>query len=227
MAQDGTTGAGSVSSAGGGKIARRGLLFVLSSPSGAGKTTLGQRLRRADPSLELSISATTRPRRQSEIDGQDYHFVTADRFERMAERGEFLEHATVFGNRYGTLREPVIEALDRGRDVLFDVDWQGAAQLAANAREDLVLVFILPPSAAALEQRLRTRAQDSDEVIGHRMSRAAEEIAHWAEYDYVIVNDDLGRAYEEVRAILAAERLKRVRQPGLTPFVERLLAELT
>ncbi|MCP5432544.1 MAG: guanylate kinase [Alphaproteobacteria bacterium] len=207
-------------------IERRGLLFVLSSPSGAGKTTLGRRLLEADAALTLSISATTRPRRQSEIEGRDYHFVSLKTFERMAAQGDFLEHAEVFGNRYGTPREPVAEALAQGRDVLFDVDWQGAKQLRANAPEDLVLVFVLPPSAAALENRLRTRAQDSAEVIRDRMSRAAEEVSHWGEYDYVIVNDDLERAYNEVRAILTAERLKRERRKGLSAFVEGLLKDL-
>jgi guanylate kinase len=208
------------------KIARRGLMFVLSSPSGAGKTTLSRLLLRADRKVELSISVTTRPKRRGEIDGRDYHFVDRTRFDEMVATGELLEWAEVFGNRYGTPRRPVVKALQAGRDVLFDIDWQGTQQLREKARTDLVSVFILPPTATELESRLKRRAQDSKAEIGSRMAKASDEMSHWAEYDYVIVNWHRTVAFAEVRAILAAERLKRERQVGLSDFVRRLQAKL-
>jgi guanylate kinase len=208
------------------KIARRGLMLVLSSPSGAGKTTLSRLLLRSDRKIELSISVTTRPKRRGEIDGRDYHFIDCGRFDDMVARGELLEWAEVFGHRYGTPRAPVIKALQVGRDVLFDIDWQGTQQLREKARTDLVSVFILPPTAKELERRLKRRAQDSKPVIGSRMAKAAGEMSHWPEYDYVIVNRDKREAFAELRAILAAERLKRERQVGLSDFVRRLQAKL-
>jgi guanylate kinase len=208
------------------KIARRGLMLVLSSPSGAGKTTLSRLLLRSDRKVELSISVTTRPKRRGEIDGRDYHFIDRGRFDDMVARGELLEWAEVFGHRYGTPRAPVIKALHAGRDVLFDIDWQGTQQLREKARTDLVSVFILPPTAKELERRLKRRAQDSETVIGSRMAKAAGEMSHWPEYDYVIVNRDKREAFAELRAILAAERLKRERQIGLSDFVRRLQAKL-
>jgi guanylate kinase len=208
------------------KIARRGLMLVLSSPSGAGKTTLSRLLLRSDRKIELSISVTTRPKRRGEIDGRDYHFIDCGRFDDMVARGELLEWAEVFGHRYGTPRAPVIKALHAGRDVLFDIDWQGTQQLREKARTDLVSVFILPPTAKELERRLKRRAQDSKPVIGSRMAKAAGEMSHWPEYDYVIVNRDKREAFAELRAILAAERLKRERQVGLSDFVRRLQAKL-
>jgi guanylate kinase len=203
-------------------VARRGLMLVLSSPSGAGKTTLSRRLLEADTNLALSISATTRAKRPNETDGVDYHFVGVPQFERMVHDGEFLEEATVFDHRYGTPRKPVMEALAAGNDVLFDIDWQGTQQLKERVREELVSVFVLPPSHAELERRLKVRAQDSDEVVAKRMAKAADEISHWAEYDYVIVNDDLDVAHARIVAILTAERLKRARQVGLSEFVRAL-----
>ncbi len=200
------------------KIARRGLMLVLSSPSGAGKTTLSRLLLRSDRKVELSISVTT--------DGRDYHFIDRGRFDDMVARGELLEWAEVFGHRYGTPRAPVIKALHAGRDVLFDIDWQGTQQLREKARTDLVSVFILPPTAKELGRRLKRRAQDSKTVIGSRMAKAAGEMSHWPEYDYVIVNHDKREAFAELRAILAAERLKRERQVGLSDFVRRLQAKL-
>jgi guanylate kinase len=208
------------------KITRRGLMFVLSSPSGAGKTTLSRLLLRSDRMVELSISVTTRPKRPGEIDGRDYHFIDRARFDAMVAKGELLECAKVFGNWYGTPRRPVIEALQSGRDVLFDIDWQGTKQLRENERTDLVSVFILPPTATELERRLKRRAQDSKAVIGSRMAKAAHEMSHWREYDYVIVNRDKTAALGELRGILAAERLKRKRQVGLSDFVRRLQAKL-
>jgi guanylate kinase len=207
-------------------VARRGLMLVLSSPSGAGKTTLSRRLLESDPGVELSISVTTRPQRPGEIAGRDYHFVEAKRFTVMRDAGELLEWALVFGHSYATPRAPVEKALARGRDVLFDVDWQGTQQLREKAPGDLVSVFVLPPSIAELEQRLRRRAQDSDSVIRGRMARAAEEMSHWGEYDYVVVNQTIEDAFADVRAILAAERLKRERQTGLSAFVRGLQAQL-
>jgi guanylate kinase len=203
-------------------IERRGLMFVLSSPSGAGKTTLARRLLAAEPDLEMSVSVTTRPMRRGEVDGRDYYFLSKSEFNLMAEAGELLEHAQVFGNFYGTPRGPVATALEKGGDVLFDIDWQGTQQLEQSAHDDLVRVFILPPSLAELERRLRDRAQDSGEVVDGRMARAWDEISHWAEYDYVIVNDDLEKCLAKLRAILAAERLRRTRQKGLAKFVNGL-----
>jgi guanylate kinase len=207
-------------------IARRGLMLVLSSPSGAGKTTLSRLLLRADPKVELSVSVTTRAKRRGEIDGQDYHFIDLARFQMMVKSGELLEWAEVFGHCYGTPRRPVERALRAGRDVLFDIDWQGTQQLREKARDDLVSVFILPPTAKELERRLHTRAQDSHDIIRARMAKAAGEMSHWPEYDYVIVNSDVDLAFAEVRAILAAERLKRERQIGLSTFVRGLQAKL-
>lgn len=201
------------------KITRRGLMLVLSSPSGAGKTSISRRLLELDDELTMSISATTRSMRPGEVDGEDYYFLTPERFSEMRSEGAFLEHATVFDNSYGTPRTPVEDSLELGRDVLFDVDWQGTQQLAANARDDLVSIFVLPPSLKELEKRLRGRAQDSEDVVQKRMSRASSEMSHYAEYDYVIVNRDLDQSVEQVRAVLDAERLRRQRQVGLTEFV--------
>jgi guanylate kinase len=207
-------------------IARRGMMLVLSSPSGAGKTTLSRRLLAKERGIELSISVTTRPKRRGEVDGRHYHFIDAKRFEQLARKGELLEYAEVFGNRYGTPRRPVENALRRGRDVLFDIDWQGTQQLREKMPRDLVSVFVLPPSTRELERRLRTRAQDDKHVIRERMAKAGGEMSHWAEYDYVVINRDLDRAFDEVHAILAAERLKRERQTGLTAFVRGLQMNL-
>jgi guanylate kinase len=206
-------------------VARRGLMLVLSSPSGAGKTTLSKMLL-DDPALDLSISVTTRPPRPGEVDGRDYHFIDRARFDAMIKRGELLEWAEVFGNGYGTPRAPVEATLASGRDVLFDIDWQGTQQLREKGRDDLVSVFVLPPSVPDLEQRLRMRAQDAAEVIRTRMAKAADEMSHWAEYDYVIINRRVADAFADVRAILGAERLKRERQPGLSAFVRSLQAGL-
>ena len=208
------------------KVARRGLMFVLSSPSGAGKTTLTRMLLRADRRVNLSVSVTTRPKRRGEVNGRDYHFIDRSRFDAMVKDGELLEWAEVFGHHYGTPRKPVDDALRAGRDVLFDIDWQGTQQLREKARDDLVSVFILPPTAMELERRLKTRAQDSRAVIVSRMAKAAGEMSHWPEYDYVIVNRDRAEAFAEVKAILAAERLKRERQVGLGDFVRALQAKL-
>jgi guanylate kinase len=208
------------------EVARRGLMFVLSSPSGAGKTTLSRLLLLADRSVELSVSVTTRPKRRGEIDGRDYHFIDPGRFAAMVKSGDLLEWAEVFGHRYGTPRLPVLNALRAGRDVLFDIDWQGTQQLHEKARDDLVSVFILPPSVRELERRLHRRAQDSNDIIRARMAKAAGEMSHWPEYDYVIVNTDKRLAFAEVRAILGAERLKRERQIGLSDFVRSLQAKL-
>jgi guanylate kinase len=207
-------------------IARRGLMLVLSSPSGAGKTTLSRKLLEEDSRVSLSVSVTTRPPRRGEIDGRDYHFISEARFDDMVQDGELLEWARVFDYRYGTPRRPVAETLVTGRDVLFDIDWQGTQQLREKARSDLVSIFVLPPSASELERRLRSRAQDDDKTIRKRMAKAADEMSHWAEYDYVVINTEIGRAFTEARAILYAERLKRERQPGLSDFVRRLQAEL-
>jgi guanylate kinase len=207
-------------------IARRGLMLVLSSPSGAGKTTLSRLLLKADRGVELSVSVTTRPKRRGEVDGRDYHFIDSSRFDAMVKTGELLEWAEVFNHCYGTPRRPVEKALRAGRDVLFDIDWQGTQQLREKARDDLVSVFILPPSVKELERRLKSRAQDSKDVIGTRMAKAAGEMSHWPEYDYVVVNRDVDEAFDEVLAILAAERRKRERQIGLTEFVRGLQAKL-
>src|ERR1700749_1332116 len=207
-------------------VERRGLMFVLSSPSGAGKTTLSRLLIERMPGLKMSVSATTRPMRPGEVHGRDYLFVDQARFKEMVHRNELLEWATVFDNSYGTPREPVEAALSAGRDVLFDIDWQGTQQLREKARADVVSVFILPPSAADLEKRLHSRAQDSDEVIRGRMSRASHEMSHWAEYDYIVINYDIDEAFAEVQSILKAERLKRERRTGLTRFVRELQQQL-
>jgi guanylate kinase len=208
------------------QIARRGLMLVLSSPSGAGKTTLSRMLLKADRNIDLSVSVTTRPRRRGEVAARDYHFIDHARFAALVKSGELLEWAEVFGHRYGTPRRPVEKALKAGRDVLFDIDWQGTQQLREKARDDLVSVFILPPTAKELERRLERRAQDSRAIIGARMAKAAGEMSHWPEYDYVIVNHKIEDAFAEVRAILAAERLKRERQNGLSAFVRALQAKL-
>jgi guanylate kinase len=207
-------------------VERRGLMFVLSSPSGAGKTTLSRLLIERVQGLTLSVSATTRPMRPSEVDGRDYRFVDPATFAAMVKRDELLEWATVFDNRYGTPRAPVEAALSSGRDVLFDIDWQGTQQLREKARADVVSVFILPPSAADLERRLHTRAQDSDDIIRGRMDRAAHELSHWAEYDYIVINQNVDEAFAEVHSILKAERLKRERRTGLTAFVRDLQKQL-
>jgi guanylate kinase len=207
-------------------VERRGLMFVLSSPSGAGKTTLSRLLIERMPGLKLSVSATTRPMRPAEVEGCDYIFVDKGRFEEMVKRNELLEWAVVFDNRYGTPRAPVEAALSAGEDVLFDIDWQGTQQLREKARADVVSVFILPPSAADLEQRLHSRAQDSADVIRSRMSRASHEMSHWAEYDYIVINHDVDDAFAEVQSILKAERLKRERRTGLTNFVRDLQRQL-
>jgi guanylate kinase len=207
-------------------IPRRGLLFVMSSPSGAGKTTLSRKLLAEDRHISMSVSVTTRKPRPGEVDGKDYHFISKDAFEAMVETNELLEWANVFGNLYGTPRKPVESALQAGRDVLFDIDWQGTQQLAQAMKDDLVRLFILPPAPDVLRERLIKRAQDSSAVIAKRMAEAAHEISHWPEYDYVVVNDDLELAHQQVLAILTAERLKRRRQLGLTEFVRRLTREL-
>src|SRR3954465_12919686 len=211
--------------AGGEKVARRGLMLVLSSPSGTGKTTLSRRLLEVDPAVQLSVSATTRPQRPAEVDGRDYHFVDRARFDEMVRKGQLLEWAEVFGNRYGTPRAPVEEALMRAQDVLFDIDWQGTQQLRDKVSKDFVSVFLLPPSVPELERRLTTRAQDSDEVIRGRMEKASDEMSHWAEYDYVLLNRDVDETFAQLQAILTAERLKRERQPGLSDFVRGLQAK--
>jgi len=201
-------------------------MLVLSSPSGAGKTTLSRKLIAADPLISMSVSVTTRKQRPGEVDGRDYHFIDGARFDAMIRKGELLEWAEVFGHRYGTPSAPVKAALKRGHDVLFDIDWQGTQQLREKADRDLATIFVLPPSIPDLERRLQSRAQDADDVIHARMAKAADEMSHWAEYDYVVINSDIERAFAEVRAILAAERLKRERQTGLTAFVRALQAKL-
>ena len=204
-------------------LPRRGLMFILSSPSGAGKTTIARKLLAAEDNLAMSVSVTTRPMRDGEVNGRDYFFVDRPKFDAMVEQGAFLEWAEVFGNCYGTPLAHIAEGLDQGRDVLFDVDWQGAQQLSQRAKADVVSVFLLPPSIAELEGRLRSRGTDSDEVIAGRMSRAAAEISHWAEYDYVLVNEEMDKCLTKVRTIVAAERLKRARQVGLVTFVRDLV----
>jgi guanylate kinase len=203
--------------------ARRGLMLVLSSPSGAGKTTLSRMLLAADDAIAMSVSVTTRPPRSGEVEGKDYFFTSTSMFHDMARSGAFLEHASVFGNHYGTPKEPVMNALARGSDVLFDIDWQGTQQLRQQAGDDLVSIFLLPPSHDELERRLKARAQDSDDVVAARMARAGNEISHWAEYDYVVINDDVDAALAKIKTILAAERMKRSRQTGIAEFARRLI----
>ena len=201
---------------------RRGLMLVLSSPSGAGKTTISRKLLERDQNLHMSVSATTRPKRPGEVHGRDYHFTDLTSFELMRNKQELLEWAKVFGNYYGTPRAPVTKALNAGQDVLFDIDWQGTQQLAEQARSDLVSVFVLPPSTAELERRLRGRAQDSDEVVSQRMAKAADEMTHYEEYDYIIINRDIEESAQAVQSILDAERRRRHRQIGLNDFVKSL-----
>jgi guanylate kinase len=207
-------------------ITRRGLMLVLSSPSGAGKTTLSRKLLDADANVELSVSITTRPQRPGEVDGRDYHFIDRERFDAMVKKGELLEWAEVFGNLYGTPRAPVEEALAAGRDVLFDIDWQGTQQLREKVRGDMASIFVLPPTIRELERRLRARALDNERVIKGRMAKAGDELSHWPEYDYVIINDDIEKAFAQVCAVLGVERLKRERQPWISTFVRQLLGEL-
>jgi guanylate kinase len=205
---------------------RRGLMLVISSPSGAGKTTLTRRLLEEDDEIVMSVSATTREPRPGEEHGKDYYFVSHERFKEMIEQDELLEHAVVFGNRYGTPRGPVMTALGDGKDVIFDIDWQGAQQLDSSTRAiDLVRIFILPPSVSALEDRLKKRGQDTEETIKRRMAQAEAEISHWAEYQYVLINDDLDETFESLKSIIRAERLHRERRPGLSEFVRNLQAE--
>jgi len=207
-------------------MARRGLLLILSSPSGAGKSTLARRLMQWDPTLRFSISATTRQPRPGEQDGREYYFHPRAAFEALVQSGEMLEHAEVFGNFYGSPKAPVEAAMREGRDTLFDIDWQGGQQIRnSSLGRDVVSIFILPPSIAELEVRLRARAQDSDEIIAGRMEKSRDEISHWAEYDYVIINRDVDSAFNELTAILQAERLKRDRQPDLSDFVRTLNRE--
>jgi guanylate kinase len=207
-------------------LARRGLMLVLSSPSGAGKTTLSRKLLEKDPNVQLSVSVTTRPQRPGEVDGRDYHFIDMKQFDELVANKQLLESATVFGHCYGTPRAPVEKGLAEGRDILFDIDWQGTQQLRETMPGDLVSIFVLPPSVPELERRLHSRAQDPDDVIHRRMAKAAGEMSHWPEYDYVIVNRDKRQAFAELRGILAAERLKRERQIGLSDFVRRLQVKL-
>ncbi len=206
--------------------ARRGLLLIISSPSGAGKSTLSRRLMEWDPTIRFSVSATTRPPRPGEVDGRDYRFLDREEFQRMVAAGEMLEHAEVFGHFYGSPRKPVEEAMAEGRDTLFDIDWQGGQQIRnSSLGKDVVSIFILPPSIAELERRLRARGQDSEEVIAGRMAKSQAEISHWAEYDYVLVNDDLDETAQKLQTIVAAERMRRDRQPWLNPFVRALNQE--
>jgi guanylate kinase len=208
-------------------IVRRGLMLVLSSPSGAGKTTLSRKLLEVEKGIEMSVSVTTRPMRPDEVDGRDYFFVTTERFNAMRDQGELLEWALVFDNFYGTPRAVVEETLNQGRDLMFDIDWQGAESLTKSAyAKDLVTVFVLPPSGEALESRLKGRAQDSDNVVRRRMASASNEIQHWVDYEYVVVNADADQALEGLRSILGAERLKRVRRTGLGEFVRKIQTQL-
>ena len=204
-------------------LKRRGLMFVLSSPSGAGKTTISRMLLEADPGIRLSVSATTRPMRPGEREGVDYHFVSDAEFDRMVEEDDFYEWAHVFGHRYGTPKGQIRAALKDGQDFLFDIDWQGTQQLVQKDKQDVVPVFILPPSIEELRRRLQARAQDSDQVIAARMDRARAEISHWDAYDYVVINDDIEACFAEVQGILRAERLRRARQTGLVDFVRELM----
>ena len=203
-------------------ISRRGLMLVLSSPSGAGKTTISRRLMECDPNLTMSVSVTTRQRRPGEEDGKDYHFVDPTEFNLMVNRQELLEHAKVFGNYYGTPKKPVERALADGRDVIFDIDWQGAQLVVEKARQDLVSVFILPPSTNELDRRLHLRAQDPEDIVAARMARASDEMSHYAEYDFIIINREIEESVGQVQAIVAAEGLRRQRQVGLSDFVKRL-----
>lgn len=205
------------------EIHKRGILLVLSSPSGAGKTTITRRILADNPHTTMSISVTTRPRRPGEVSGQDYIFVPKEEFNQMIANNEFLEYAKVFGHYYGTLRKPVEDALKKGKDVIFDIDWQGTQALTQKAPADLVSIFILPPSMQALEERLRKRNQDSDEVVKERMEKATSEMSHWAEYKYVIINKDLEESIDKVTSILWAERQKKERQEGLSDFVKQLI----
>jgi guanylate kinase len=211
----------------GSRIRRRGLMLVLSSPSGAGKSTIARNLMESDQGFELSVSVTTRPRRGSEIDGIHYHFRTQREFEMLRDNDELLESAEVHGNFYATPREPAEKAMADGRDMLFDIDWQGASQLKEKMRGDIVSIFILPPSMQELKARLKRRAEDQEAAIETRLKNARTEIEHWTEYDFVVVNDDLDRAFAEIRAIVTAERLRRDRRPGLFDFVSSLLDEKT
>lgn len=205
---------------------RRGLLIILSSPSGAGKSTLAKRLRAWDDTLQFSVSATTRPPREGEVDGQDYFFVSKEGFADIVAKGEMLEHATVFGNSYGSPQKPVEQAIEAGRDVLFDIDWQGALQINNSALADSVLsIFILPPSMKELHRRLVSRGQDDDAVIADRMRKSMDEIIHWGEYQYVLINDDIDQTADALKTIIAAERLRRARQPQLLPHVQKLKSE--
>jgi guanylate kinase len=206
-------------------MTRRGLLLILSSPSGAGKSTLSRMLMDWDKDMRFSVSATTRAPRPGELDGREYYFRTREEFESMVKSGEMLEHAEVFGNLYGSPRGPVLAAMEAGTDTVFDIDWQGGQQIKQAMRDDVVSIFILPPSIAELDRRLRSRGQDSDAVIAGRMAKSRDEISHWAEYDYVLVNDDLAQTFERLKAILTAERLKRDRQPQLSAFVRALNKE--
>lgn len=205
-------------------VDRRGLMLVLSSPSGAGKSSISRAILKSDPDIDMSVSVTTRAKRPGEVDGEHYHFIDKTEFDLMANRGELLEWAKVFDHYYGTPKAPVMDTLAQGRDVMFDIDWQGTQQIADTAEEDLVRVFILPPSTAELERRLKTRAQDTADVVAQRMSKASDEMSHYPEYDWVIVNEDFDQSVEEVRAILTSERLRRRRQIGLGEFVKGLRA---
>jgi guanylate kinase len=206
-------------------IARRGVMLILSSPSGTGKTTVTQHLLARDRNLDVSVSVTTRPPRPGEVDGRDYHFVSLQAFQKLIELNKFLEYARVFDNFYGTLKEPVIHALEKGHDIIFDVDWQGAQTLTQNWRSDVVKVFILPPSFSELERRLLMRNQDTEGVVHKRMAKAVDEISHWIEYDYVLINHHIDTCVDQVYTILMAERCKRERQPGLTDFVKTLITQ--
>ncbi len=208
------------------EISRRGLVLVLSSPSGAGKSTLARHLLETDNAIQMSVSVTTRPPRSGEVDGTDYHFISLDKFQHMQKNDELLESAMVFDNGYGTPRKPVEDWLAAGRDVLFDIDWQGTQQVHEKLRDDLVRVFVLPPSADDLHDRLINRAQDKASVVAKRMAQASNEISHWAEYDYVVINDDLKTCQGEIAAILKTERLKRFRRVGLSAFVREMLEKL-
>ncbi len=198
---------------------------MLSSPSGAGKTTIAQRLLKADKNVRMSVSVTTRPQRENELPGKDYHFVNTKTFQQMQKNGELLEYATVFGHFYGTPREKVEELLAGGNDIVFDIDWQGAQQITEKARDDVVKIFILPPSTKELERRLKNRAQDSEDVVATRMKNSASEITHWAEYDYVLINQTLDHTMKQVLTILSAERLRRHRGAGISKFVEQLVSD--